>query len=63
MLTKLKKYVLGVLYDYHYHAANYCYRNVDKYGPEHNSYWEDKVLKHTVKEMLLVEKLVKLEEA
>ena len=63
MLTKLKKSVLEIMYDYHYHMANYCYEQVDKYGPENNAKWEDKVLKHTTKEMLLVEKLVKLEEA
>ena len=63
MLTKIKKRVLEVMYDYHYHMANYCYEHVDKYGPEDNTKWEDRVMKHTIREMLLVEKLVEMEEA
>lgn len=63
MLTKIEKYVLKKVYDYHYHMANYYYRKVGKYGSENNSHWEDKVLKHTIREMLVVEKLVKLEGA
>lgn len=63
MLNKIKKRVFEAQYDYHYHMANYCYEHVDRYGREQNEKWEERMLKHTVKEMLLVEKLVKLEEA
>ena len=63
MLTKIKKRVYNIMYDYHYHMANYCYEHVDRYGREQNAKWEDRMLKHTVREMLAVEKLVKLEEA
>ena len=62
MLTKIKKRVYNIMYDYHYHMANYCYEQVDKYGPENNAKWEDRVMKHTVREMLLVDKLIELEE-
>jgi hypothetical protein len=63
MLTKIKKYVLKIMYDYHYHMTNYCYRKVDEYGPENNAYWENRVMKHTIKEMVLVDKLVQLGES
>ena len=63
MLTKIKKRVLEAKYNYHYHMANYCYEHVDRYGREQNDKWEERTLKHTTKEMVLVEKLVKLEEA
>lgn len=62
MLTKIKKRVLETMYEYHYHMANYCYGKVDEYGPEDNKRWKDKVTKHTIREMVLVDKLVKLEE-
>lgn len=57
MLTKLKKYVLKTMYDYHYHMANYCYGKVDQYGPEYNDYWGEKVKKHVRKEIQLVNEL------
>lgn len=63
MLTTIKKRVYEIMYDYHYHMANYCYEHVDRYGPEDNAKWEKRVMKHTTREMLLVEKLVKMEEA
>ena len=63
MLTKIKKRVLEAEYNYHYHMANYCYEHVDFYGRKDNAKWEDRMLKHASKEMKLVEKLVKLEEA
>ena len=62
MLTKIKKRVLEAQYNYHYHMANYCYEHVDRYGREQNDKWEERMLKHTTKEMVLVEKLIKLEE-
>lgn len=62
MLTKIKKRVLEAKYNYHYHMANYCYEHVDRYGREQNDKWEERTLKHTNKEMKLVEKLVKLED-
>ena len=61
MLTKFKKRVLEAQYNYHYHMANYCYEHVDCYGRKDNAKWEERTLKHTNKEMVLVEKLVKLE--
>ena len=63
MFTKIKKRVLEAKYNYHYHMANYCYEHVDRYGRVENDKWEERTLKHTNKEMKLVEKLVKLEEA
>ena len=63
MLTKIKKHVLKVIYNYHYHMANYCYGKVDAYRPENNVYWEDKVTKHTIREMVLVDKLVQMGES
>lgn len=63
MLTKIKKRVYGIMYEYHYYMADYCYEQVDKYGPENNAKWGDRAMKHTNKEMKLVEKLVQLEEA
>ena len=60
MLNSIKKHVLKLMYNYHYHMANYCHGKVDNYGPEHNDYWEDKVMKHISKEFKLVEKLVQL---
>ena len=63
MLTKIKKRVLEAMYNYHYHMANYCYEHVDCYGREDNAKWEKRTLKHTNKEMELVEKLVRLTEA
>ena len=63
MLTKIKKHVLEAKYNYHYHMANYCYEHVDRYGREENAKWEYRTLKHTDKEMQVVEKLIKLEEA
>lgn len=63
MLKSIKKHVLKVMYDYHYHMANYCYGKVDEYGPENNSYWEDRVTKHTIREMVLVDKLAHLGES
>lgn len=63
MLTNIKKRVLLAEYNYHYHMANYCYEHVGYYGPKQDAEWEERMLKHTTKEMVLVEKLVKLEEA
>ena len=63
MLTKIKKRVLEAKYNYHYHMANYCYEHVDRYGRVENAKWEERTLKHTSKEMVLVEKLINLEEA
>ena len=62
MLTKIKKHVFKTLHYYHYNMANYYYRKVDKYGPESNDYWKDKVNKHVVKDMVIVSKLSKLRE-
>ena len=62
MLKKLKKHAFKTMYNYHYHMANYCYEHVDRYGREQNDKWEARTLKHTTKEMVLVEKLVKLED-
>ena len=62
MLKNLMKHVYKLMYDYHYHMSNYCYKKVDCYGPEHNDYWNDKVTKHINKEFELVSKLVQLEE-
>ena len=61
MLKNIKKHVLKLLYEYHYHMSNYYYKKVDAYGPENNDYWESKVVKHANKEFELVEKLVQLE--
>lgn len=61
VLKFIKKHVLEAMYNYHYHMSNYCYRKVDAYGPEHNDYWGNKVVKHANKEFELVEKLVQLE--
>ena len=63
MLTKLKKHVLNAMYDYHYNRANYCYGKVDEYGPEHNRRWENKVMKHTIMEMVIADKLSKMGES
>lgn len=63
MLKSIKKHVLKVMYDYHYHMANYCYGKVDEYSPENNKYWEDRVTKHTIREMVLVDKLAHLGES
>lgn len=62
MLTKIKEYVWLRVYDYHYEMANYYYREVNRH-PEDKVKLEDKMLKHTIREMLLVEKLVELREA
>ena len=61
VLKNIKKHVLKLLYEYHYHMSNYYYKKVDAYGPEDNDYWESKVVKHANKEFELVEKLVQLE--
>ena len=61
MLKNIKKHVLKLLYEYHYHVSNYYYKKVDAYGPENNDYWESKVVKHANKEFEMVEKLLKLE--
>lgn len=60
MLTKIKKYVFKMMHYYHYHMANYYYGKADEYGPESNSYWKDKVTKHVIRDMVLVNKLSKL---
>lgn len=62
MLTKIKKHVLKLMYDYNYNMSNYCYGKVDAYGPENNEYWESRLVKHLNNEFKLVEKLVQLEE-
>lgn len=63
MLKNIKKHVLKLMYDYHYHMANYYYRKVDVYGPEYNGYWGNKVEKHVCKEFELVNKLVQMGES
>lgn len=61
MLKFIKKHVYKLLYEYHYNMSNYYYGKVDAYGPEHNDYWEKRVIKHANEEFKLVEKLVQLE--
>lgn len=62
MLKNIKKHVLIAMYRYHYNMANHCYGKVDCYGPEKNSYWNDRVAKHVNKEFELVNKLVQMGE-
>lgn len=59
MLTKIKERVLVEVYDYHYEMANYYLRKMKK-KPKDSAKLEDKMLKHTIREMLAVEKLVKM---
>jgi len=63
MLTQIKEYVLLKVYKYHYEMANYYYRKAEKGESVDRAKLEDKMLKHTIREMLAVEKLVKLREA
>lgn len=63
MLTQIKEFVWSKVYEYHYDMANYYYRKSEKDAPEYRAKWEDRMLKHTVREMLAVEKLVKMREA
>lgn len=63
MLKFIKKHVYELLYNYHYQAGNYCYRQVDSYGPEHDDYWEDKVADHMRKELWFAHKLNQMEES
>ena len=58
MLKNIKRHVCKLMYKYHYHMANYCYRKVDTYGPEDNDYWEGKLVKHVHKELEMLRKLV-----
>lgn len=59
MLKHIKEHVLVKVYDYHYEMANHYNRAINRH-PENKAKLEDKVLKHTVREMLVVEKLVKM---
>jgi hypothetical protein len=61
MLKFIKKHVYKLLYEYHYHMSNYCWKQVESYESERNYYWEDRVVKHTRKEFELVDKLIALE--
>ena len=63
MLTQIKEYVLLKVYDYHYEMANYYHRKAEKAKGDEQVKLNDKMLKHTIREMLAVEKLVKLREA
>lgn len=59
MLKHIKEHALVKVYDYHYEMANYYNRELNRH-PENRAKLEDKVLKHAIKEMLVVEKLVKM---
>ena len=59
MLTQLKERVLIKVYDYHYDMVNYYSRKAEKANPKDRAKFEDKMLKHTIKEALAVEKLIK----
>ena len=63
MLKIIKKHVLKLMYDYHYHMSNYCYGKVDAYGPECNGYWGKQLEKHVYKEFDLVDKLIQMVES
>ena len=62
MLTKFKKHMLMLQYDYHYRAENYYLGKINEKETKYNAYRWDKVRHHANKEYKLVEKLVKLEE-
>lgn len=62
MLNKIKMHVWFKVCDYHYEMANYYSREMSRH-PENKAKLEDKMLKHAAREMLAVEKLVKLGEA
>lgn len=59
MLQRIKEHALAKVYDYHYEMANYYNRKAEKANPKDRPRLEDKMLKHAVREMLAVEKLVK----
>lgn len=62
MLKHIKEHALVKVYNYHYEMANYYQGEANRH-PENKAKLEDKMLKHVIREMLAVEKLVKLGEA
>ena len=62
MLKRIEACVLKLLYKYYQAMADYCYRKVDAYGPEHNDFWCMRTVRYTDKELKMVYKLMKLGE-